>query len=73
MMKRLTRETLLNMTDQLAAHRWRAEELAELVEPQLGIITGFQDLLDDLERLRNTDLSFTAPALGIWAPVKRDG
>ena len=64
-MDRVKRETLSGLTAQLAAHRWRTEEIDELVEPKLGIITGLQSLLDELESLRRTDLGFTAPAQGV--------
>jgi len=64
-MKKLTQGTLVNLTDQLASHSWRSEEIQELVDPKLGIITGFQDLLNELDELRRTDLGFIAPALGV--------
>ena len=62
-------ETLANMRDMLAAHGFSDAELSELVDPQLGIITGFSDLLEQLELLRKMDLGATPPALGI-APAK---
>ena len=49
----------------LAAHGFSDAELSELVDPQLGIITGFSDLLAQLELLRKMDLGSTPPALGI--------
>ena len=61
--------TLAEMRDMLAAHGFRDAELSELVDPQLGIITGFADLLEQLELLRNMDLGATPPALGI-TPAK---
>ncbi len=57
--------TLAEMRDILAAHGFRDAELSELVDPQLGIITGFSDLLEQLELLRKLDLGATPPALGI--------
>ncbi len=57
--------TLAEMRDMLAAHDFSDEELSELVDPQLGIITGFSDLLEQLELLRKLDLGATPPALGI--------
>ena len=53
------------MRDMLAAHGFSDEELSELVDPQLGIITGFADVLEQLELLRKMDLGATPPALGI--------
>ena len=61
-MKKLQIETLFGMRDQLASFPWRDAELDELVDPKLGIITGFQDLLDQLEILRKVDLEAIPPA-----------
>ena len=61
--------TLAEMRAMLAAHGFSDAELSELVDPQLGIITGFADLLEQLELLRQMDLGATPPALGI-EPVK---
>ena len=57
--------TLAEMRDMLAAHGFSDAELSELVDPQLGIITGFADVLEQLELLRKMDLAATPPALGI--------
>ncbi|WP_120499138.1 hypothetical protein [Roseovarius sp. EL26] len=64
-MKPLTKQTLTNVCAQMASHTWTEEELDELVEPKLGIITGFQELLDELETLRQIDLGTTPPALTV--------
>ena len=64
-MDRLTRTTLAGLRDQLAAHGFTDAELDELVTPKLGIITGFQDLLEELETLRCTDLGTLPPAAGV--------
>ena len=64
-MRRLEKDTLARLCDQLAAHPWTEAELAELVEPRLGIITDFQELLDQLETLRQVDLGDLPPAQGI--------
>ena len=61
-MKRLQKSTLVQLCDELAAHPWRDQELGELVDPKLGIITGFQELLDELEILRQIDLGDLPPA-----------
>lgn len=68
-MDRLTKSTLASLRDQLAAHGFTDAELEELVAPKLGIITGFQDLLDELETLRRTDLG-TLPPAGAVRPRK---
>ena len=67
-MKPLQRETLLGIRDQLASHGWEDAEIDELVDPRLGIITGFQELLSQLETLRKVDLGAIPPAADI--PVK---
>jgi hypothetical protein len=67
-MKPLQKSTLLQLCDELAAHPWPDCELDELVDPKLGIITGFQDLLRELDELRQTDLGVLPPAQGVRAP-----
>ena len=57
--------TLAEMRNMLAAHGFSDAELSELVDPKLGIITSFSDLLEQLELLRMMDLGATPPALGI--------
>ena len=66
-MKKLEKATLIGMRDQLGGYAWRDAEISELVDPQLGIITGFQELLDQLEVLRNIDLGTVPPAGDISA------
>ena len=57
--------TLAEMRNMLAAHGFSDAELSELVDPKLGIITSFSDLLEQIELLRKMDLGATPPALGI--------
>ena len=64
-MKKLEKETLIRMRDQLGGYNWHDSELEELVNPRLGIITGFEDLLEQLEELRRVDLEAIPPAGGI--------
>ena len=61
-MKKLQKATLIGMRDQLGGYAWSDAEISELVDPRLGIITGFQDLLDQLEALRGVDLGDIPPA-----------
>ena len=61
-MQKLTKATLAGIRDQLGGYHWDDAEIDELVEPRLGIITGFQDLLDQLELLRQVDLGAIPPA-----------
>lgn len=67
-MKKLQKQTLIGIRDQLASYGWKDEELSELVDPRLGIITGFQELLNQLDVLRRVDLGTTAPASSISPP-----
>lgn len=64
-MKKLTKDTLTGICTQMASHDWTDAEINELVDPQLGIITGFQDLLNELDVLRKIDLETTPPALTV--------
>ncbi|MCP4186427.1 MAG: hypothetical protein GY763_02375 [Gammaproteobacteria bacterium] len=68
-MKKLQIETLTGIRDQFASYAWDDDELNELVDPKLGIITGFQDLLDQLEILRQVDLGDTPPAADIKTSI----
>ena len=66
-MKRLQQDTLIGMRDQFGGYARGDAEITELVDPKLGIITGFQELLDQLERLRRIDLGAIPPAADIRA------
>jgi len=67
--EKLQIETLKGMRDQLASFAWDNSELSELVDPRLGIITGFQDLLNQLELLRQIDLGDLPPCADIKSPT----
>lgn len=67
-MQKLDRQTLLGIRDQLGCYPFDDSEIDELVDPRLGIITGFQELLDQLEQLRQVDLEATPPAGDIARP-----
>jgi hypothetical protein len=71
-MKKLEKGTLTGIRDQLASYAWKDEEISELVDPKLGIITGFQDLLEQLEQLRKVDLGSTPPASSFPPPMESD-
>ena len=64
-MKKVQQQTLIGMRDQLGGYAWQDAEISELIDPKLGIITGFQDLLDQLEVLRKIDLQALPPASDI--------
>lgn len=61
-MQRLQQQTLIGIRDQFGGYAWDDAEIGELVDPRLGIITGFQELLDQLETLRRIDLGAIPPA-----------
>lgn len=67
MMKKLEQQTLIGIRDQFGGYAWDDAEISELVDPKLGIITGFQDLLEQLEELRRVDLESIPPAADIPA------
>jgi hypothetical protein len=69
-MQKLTKATLTGICTQMASHSWSDEEINELVDPQLGMITGLQDLLNELEQLRKIDLGTTPPAMSIQGAKK---
>ena len=56
----------MGIRDQFGSYAWDDAEISELVDPKLGIITGFQELLDQLEVLRKIDLEATPPAGDIF-------
>jgi hypothetical protein len=64
-LRRISSETLLRVRDEMASYPWGDGELAELVAPKLGIISGLADLLAQLEELRRVDLGMTPPASDI--------
>lgn len=66
-MEKIQQQTLIGMRDQLGGYAWNDAEISELVDPRLGIITGFQELLDQLEVLRKIDLHSIPPAADIPA------
>ena len=61
-MRPISKETLKRMISELPAFDWSGEELGELVAPRYGIITGFQDILEDIRRLQELDLEDIGPA-----------
>ena len=67
-MEKVSQETLLRINQAFPSVQWGGQELEELVAPRQGLITGFRQLLDEIERLRGTDLEdlgvAAAPANG---------
>ncbi len=61
-MKAVSKETLKRVNEEFPTLSWADEELEELVAPRYGLITGFQELLQEIEKLRTLDLGETGPA-----------
>ena len=66
------REALERVLAGLTGRRWSAADLDALVASGDGIITGFGDLLEDLEKLRQIDLGRLPPG-GTTPPPAGDG
>ena len=58
----LTKATLQNILAEFPTHDWSVQELEELVSPKYGVITGFQEIIDDIRQLADTDLKNIEPA-----------
>jgi hypothetical protein len=56
-MQPIRRETLKCIMEEFPTVAWRDGELDELVSPSFGVITGFQQLLDNIDMLLRTDLA----------------
>lgn len=71
-MQKLQKDTLTSICSQMASHSWSEAEINELVDPKLGIITGYQDLLNELEQLRKIDLGTIPPAMSVQGADRND-
>ena len=67
-MKRPTKELLAQMQATFPAFEWSDAELDDLVRPGYGLITGFPELLIEIERLCERDLEVLSPAGALPAP-----
>ncbi|MTI43213.1 hypothetical protein JM93_03072 [Roseibium hamelinense] len=61
-MERLTKSTVTGICTQMTSQLWKEAEISELTDPKLGVITGFQDLLEELDALGKIDLGTLPPA-----------
>ena len=66
-MQRLTRDTLKRIMQEFPTVAWGEGELGELVSPSFGVITGFQQLLDNIAVLMRADLA----ELPMAGPLRR--
>lgn len=58
----VAKATLEQIMAEFPTFDWDDRELTELVSPQYGVITGFQQLLGDVRQLIEKDLRDAAPA-----------
>ena len=58
-------EIIRSVQETFSTYNFKNNDLNELVNPNLGVITGFNDLMYQLESLRLIDLGQTPPALGV--------
>jgi hypothetical protein len=64
-MKKLTKQTLIRISEELPTFPLSEGELEELVAPRYGIITGYQDILREIERMQSVDLADIGPDAGL--------
>jgi hypothetical protein len=65
-MQTLARETLRRMVEELPTVPWRDQDLSGLIARSDGVITGFPELLADIEALCRIDLG----ADGLPGPLR---
>jgi hypothetical protein len=60
--KPLSQKTLRLIKAEFPIHDWSEEELNELVSQKYGVITGFNEILNDIRELAGQDLDDIEPA-----------
>jgi len=58
----LSQKTLQLIKAEFPIHDWSEEELNELVSQKYGVITGFNEILNDIRELAGQDLDDIEPA-----------
>lgn len=58
-MKTLRKETLQFINEEFPSFSWESDELGELIDPQLGVITAFSEILEQVEIIMRLDLGDT--------------
>jgi hypothetical protein len=58
----LSQKTLQLIKAEFPIYDWSQEELNELVSQKYGVITGFNEILNDIRELAGQDLDDIAPA-----------
>jgi hypothetical protein len=61
-LRKLEKQTLLSVRDELAALPWSDADIAGLIDANHGVISGLQQLLYELDKLRRVNLGTIAPA-----------
>lgn len=61
-MSAITLSTLQAIIEQFPSVAWQQVDLEELVTPQLGVITGFQQFMAELQQLVDIDIKETPPS-----------
>jgi hypothetical protein len=60
--KALSHDTLRRIMEEFPVYNWNDEEIGELVCPKHGVISGFEEMLDDVRALSEKDLFDIGPA-----------
>lgn len=63
--KTLRIETLLNIVDEFPSFTWDQTVLEELIDPKLGVITAFGEILDEIETILSLDLGEIGLSTGL--------
>lgn len=58
----VTKTTLQKILAEFPTCDWNDRELGELVSPKHGVITGFQEILEEIRKIGETDLKAIEPA-----------
>jgi hypothetical protein len=58
----LTKITLQRILAEFPTYDWSDQELDELVSPKHGVITGFQEIIENVRKLTEIDLKEVEPA-----------
>jgi len=61
-LRKLKEQTLLSVRDEMAALPWSDADISELLNASHGVISGLQQLLHELDKLRRVNLGTVAPA-----------
>ena len=54
-------ETLLNIIDEFRCYPMLAESIGELVNPKMGVISSFQEIIDSIAAWKEQDLEKYSP------------